>query len=177
MGRRYSKQLAAGLSLFLCGWAAQVSAQDAPERCKISANMVEVSAPCAWSVLEQGDTISPTIIKMGDTRGRLTIWRSEEPVPLKRIARKLRKIARVERWRLKKQRRTRINGKRALAMLFDIKDGAVVSRQLFYFFNTKDERYIMQFGTERKDFAYRTFRKVAASFERRIQSASNEHAR
>ncbi|HIA01186.1 MAG TPA: hypothetical protein EYN66_04650 [Myxococcales bacterium] len=169
MNSRYTLVIVA---LALIGTVQSVAAEETTqEDCKFTRTSFEMTIPCEWKTPQEADGGDPIVIDLGDDAGHLRIYFSEETASLRKIARKMRKTARVERWKLRSRRRVRIDGNRALATLFDIRKGALKTRQLFYFFNVDDGRYILHFGAHSKRFDYRRFRRVAASFKRRIQSA------
>ena len=97
--------------------------------------------------------------------GKLTIHYEEEPKSLKDIRKDVAWAGKIRNWRLVRTRKTRMKGKSALAMLFDVPGQGITSRQLFYFMNTEKGRYILHFGTSKKRFKRRLFRKIATRFK------------
>jgi len=147
--------------------AEEVAAKD----CKFTTETFEMTLPCEWKLPAADGEVDPHVVQVNENGARLSIYFAEEQASLRRISRKMRRTARVERWKLRKKRRTRIDGNRALVTLVDIKKQGLKTRQLFYFFNTDNGRYILHFGAHKKAFDYRLFRKVAASFKLRTHTA------
>ncbi len=71
----------------------------------------------------------------------------------------------IRNWRLVRTRKTRMKGKSALAMLFDVPGQGITSLQLCYTTTTEKGRYILHFGTSKKRFRRRLFRKIATRFK------------
>jgi len=110
----------------------------------------ELDASATWAIDEHG--------------GRLTVYHLDDHKDLDSIKSDLRLEAHMRNWTVVKTRRAKVRGNKALSMTLDIPGDGVTSRQLFYFFNTKHGRYILQFGTAKKRFKKRLFRKIAARF-------------
>jgi hypothetical protein len=97
--------------------------------------------------------------------GKLTIHYEEEPKSLENIQKDVAWAGKIRNWRLVRTRNTRMKGKSALAMLFDVPGEGITARQLFYFINTEKGRYILHFGASKKRFKRRLFRKIATRFK------------
>ena len=115
-----------------------------------TAALDELDASATWTIDKHG--------------GRLTVYHLPDNRDLKGIQSDLKIEAKMRDWKIVKTRRAKVRGNKALAMTLDIPGDGVTSRQMFYFFNTKHGRYILQFGTAKKRFKKRLFRKIAARF-------------
>jgi hypothetical protein len=127
--------------------------------------------PCDWQVPEDTADADPVIVRLDNNGGLLRVHYAPDEVSLRAISRKLLQTARTERWKIRKKRRTRVDGKRALVLLIDIHAGRLETRQLFYFFNADGGRYILHFGADKKAFKYREYRRAAASFKKHLETA------
>ena len=123
-----------------------------------------IAVPKAWKSMDIDKEAGHVQWSIDSHGGKLTIHYEEGPKSLEDIEKDVAWAGKIRNWRLVRSRTTKIKGKRALAMLFDVPGQGITVRQLFYFVNTEAGRYILHFGTSKKRFKRRLFRKIATRF-------------
>ncbi|MFT7623179.1 MAG: hypothetical protein ACI9WU_002357 [Myxococcota bacterium] len=130
-----------------------------------------VDLPTQWTVISE--ELESTSLRIDAIGGLVQITRGGGDSSLRKIRRGVLRAARKAGWKTVERRWTRLSGKKALALMFDVGSDAAgteprhVVRQLFYFAELGGELWVVHFGTRKDRFDYDAYRVVASSLQPR----------